>query len=89
MTSGSGEKALEIFSAEKVDLVFLDVRMPGLDGLELLLQLRQINPQTPVIMLTAAHDEVLSEEAIKAGAREYIIKPFNVKDLVALAEKYI
>ncbi|MES2980438.1 MAG: response regulator [Pseudomonadota bacterium] len=65
-----------------VDLVLLDIMMPGMDGIELLGHLRRHWPSTPVIMLTAKGDEKSVVRAMAAGANDYVVKPFAPSDLV-------
>ena len=85
----SGHSALERIKQGDVDLVFLDVRMPGVDGLETLRQIKQLSPQLPVIMVTAASDLDFSNEAINAGAAKYIMKPFEVSEILKTAKEMI
>ncbi|HVQ14434.1 MAG TPA: response regulator, partial [Vicinamibacterales bacterium] len=79
LTADSGAAALEIASAQRVDLVLLDVMMPGIDGIETLRRLRQSRSlsELPVIMVTAkdGSDDVI--EALDAGANDYITKPVD------------
>ena len=72
-----GDHALALYSQERPDLVLLDIRMPGKDGLETLRELRAIDPQAAVIMVTALHEEELAKQALAEGAFEYITKPTN------------
>lgn len=74
----SGQEALDIIKKEDIKLVLLDVRMPGMDGIEVLRNIKQIRNETAVIMVTAFPDEEKAKEAIKEGAYDYIIKPFDL-----------
>ena len=85
----SGSTALERIGKGNVDLVFLDVRMPGVDGLETLHEIKKINPLLPVIMVTAASDLDFNKEAIAAGAAKYIMKPFDVSEILKTAQEMI
>jgi two-component system nitrogen regulation response regulator GlnG len=87
-TAASGEEALRLIPKLKPDLVIVDVRMGGLSGLETLRRLRQSDPKTPVIMMTAYGTTQTAIEAMKLGAYDYLLKPFDVpklKQLVAAA----
>jgi len=73
----NGRLALEAFRKDTFDLVLSDIVMPEMDGLKLLAELRQDDPDVPVIMVTAMHDISIALEAIRAGAYDYILKPFE------------
>src|SRR2546425_6101713 len=75
----SGEEALDRFQAEKIDLVLTDLKMPGLTGLELLARLRELDADVPVILLTAFGTVQTAVEAMKLGAFDYILKPFDLE----------
>ena len=83
-----GEKALKIFQENKnrIDLVLLDVMMPKLDGWSVLRQIRQMDKNVPVIMLTARSEEQDELFGFELGVDEYITKPFSPKILVARVE---
>lgn len=85
LTAGSGEEGLEIIKKEKIDLILLDIMLPGIDGMEMLKRLRK-NPETadlPVIMLTAKSEEINKVLGLEVGADDYISKPFGIYELVA------
>jgi putative nucleotidyltransferase with HDIG domain len=73
----NGRLALEAFREGAFDLVLSDIVMPEMDGLKLLAELRRDDPDVPVIMVTAMHDISIALEAIRAGAYDYILKPFE------------
>jgi putative nucleotidyltransferase with HDIG domain len=77
----NGRLALEQFQVDNYDLVLSDIVMPEMDGLKLLGHLRVLNPDAPVIMVTAMHDISIALEAIRAGAYDYILKPFEKDQL--------
>jgi two-component system NtrC family response regulator len=79
--ANSAEEALELLARAPVDLVLTDVRMAGMGGMELLKRLRAERPDLPVILITAFAAIDSAVEAIKAGADDYIPKPFNQDDL--------
>lgn len=81
----SGLAALQIVFSEKIDLVLLDLRMPGMSGMEVLGKIRQIHSllALPVIMVTADDQEHLIVEALRTGANDYLVKPLNFAVAVA------
>ncbi len=82
-----GRKALALLAERPVDLAFIDYRMPEMDGLELLEHLQAEYPDLPVVMLTAAESIQLAVKAIKAGAFDYLNKPFNYHEILMVVEK--
>jgi two-component system NtrC family response regulator len=89
ITSGSATEALEIAMSHDLDLVITDMRMPGLDGMEFLAQLRSRQPDLPVIMMTAYATVEKAVEAMKRGAFDYITKPFKNEELILTIRKAI
>jgi CheY-like chemotaxis protein len=80
-----GAEALALAGSTPPDLVLLDIDMPGMDGLETLRRLRQEIPKSVVIMVSGIHDEPRALQALEAGARDFIRKPFelqHIKDVV-------
>jgi two-component system, response regulator, stage 0 sporulation protein F len=75
--AGSGAEALTAVRGGRADLVLLDVRMPGLDGIQVLRQIRELDERVPVIMVTANEDVGLARETLKLGAFDYVAKPFD------------
>ena len=80
--AGSGEKALELFRQESFDLVLTDQKMPHMSGLELLQAVRAINPEIPVILMTAFGSIEAAVSAIQGGATDYLTKPLNLDELL-------
>jgi putative nucleotidyltransferase with HDIG domain len=80
-TCSNGKLGLEAFRKDTFDLVLSDIVMPEMDGLKLLGELRLDDPDVPVIMVTAMHDISIALEAIRAGAYDYILKPFEKDQL--------
>lgn len=76
-TAASGAAALRAVEQARPDLVLLDVRMPGMDGLEVLRKLRATDQRVAVIMVTANEDVALARETLKIGAFDYVAKPFD------------
>jgi two-component system response regulator HydG len=83
---GSATNAQEVLVKDKFDLIITDYRMPGMDGLELLQQLKGANAETPVILLTSYGDIGLAVRSMKAGAVDYLTKPVNPEELLALVK---
>lgn len=83
LAAASGNEALEIIH-DGIEAVVLDFAMPGLDGLQTLTQLRERFPGLPVIMLTGLNDAETAVRALRAGAAEYLTKPFELKRLFEL-----
>lgn len=77
----NGKDALSIVKKEKPKIVFLDVIMPQMNGLEVLRQIKEFDPHTKVIMVTVADDKKTRDEAMQLGADEFIKKPFSKRYL--------
>ncbi|MEY4389196.1 MAG: hypothetical protein RLZZ432_915 [Chloroflexota bacterium] len=82
LVAGSGDRGLELGLAEAPDLLILDVRLPGMDGFELLRRLRAGGSKAPVIILTARDEEVDTILGLELGADDYMTKPFRVRELL-------
>lgn len=82
LTAGSGETGLEILRSILPDLVLLDVRLPGMSGLETLLAIKEIDSKLPVIIMTAFGTTETAIEATKLGAFDYVLKPFDIPELL-------
>ena len=87
LTAADGTSGLQAFQAEAVDLVLTDVRMPEMDGLELLTRIKTMQPDLPVVVLTAHGTIDSAVEAMKLGASDYLTKPFNRDQLKAAVRK--
>ena len=87
----SGSVALETFKRADPDdrpaLIITDVRMPGINGFELLKQIKHISPQTPIIVMTAYTDLDTTVQAFHEGAFEYLPKPFDIDDALQLVAR--
>lgn len=80
-TADSGEAALAALTVDSFDVVLSDIRMPGLSGVALLEKVKQNFPETEVLLMTAYADAQTAVEAMKKGAYDYIIKPFEIVEL--------
>ena len=83
-TASSGEAAIALVQAAVPDLVIMDVRMPGMNGLEAFRAIHEIEPKLPVIIMTAFGTTDTAIEATKLGAFEYVLKPPEIPDILAL-----
>jgi two-component system, OmpR family, response regulator VicR len=79
----SGEEGLDIATKQAPDLVVLDVRLPGMDGFEVLRRLRAAGAKMPVLVLTARDDEVDKVIGLELGADDYLTKPFGLRELMS------
>ncbi len=78
LTASNGEDALRLVKTERPHLILLDVRMPKMNGLEVLRQVRQIDQEVGVIIVTAVNEEETGRQALKLGAFDYIVKPLDL-----------
>ncbi|MFH1091328.1 MAG: sigma-54 dependent transcriptional regulator, partial [Pseudomonadota bacterium] len=86
-TAVSGEEALAMIKDEMPDLVITDVRLPGMDGLEAFKAIREIDRKLPVIIMTAYGTTEMAIEATKHGAYDYLLKPFEIPDMLSLIKQ--
>jgi two-component system, NtrC family, response regulator PilR len=86
-TASSGPKAREILEKEDVDLVITDIKMPQMSGMDVLKFVKGRDSETPVIMITAYGSVKQAIEALKAGALDYVVKPFDVEELKILVAR--
>lgn len=84
--AGGGQEALKMVSQEMPDLILLDIKMPFMNGLETLRELRKIGPEVPVLMMTAYGELEVVESAKKMGVRHYITKPFDLNEVRLLVK---
>ena len=84
--SPDGSDAVQLALEMPIDLVLLDVMLPGIDGFTILKQLREVKPTLPVIMVTARGAEDDRIHGLKGGADDYVVKPFSAKELLARVE---
>ncbi len=86
LNAASGEEGIEIVRRESPDVVFLDIRMGGMSGLETLQHLRSVDPKSMIILMTAYGTTQTAIEAMKFGAFDYLMKPFDTKKVLGLTE---
>jgi len=87
LTAQNGEEALSRFSEHSPDLVIMDIKMPGRNGIEVLKEIKSIDPKSLVIIMTAYGTTETAIEAMKHGAFDYILKPFSIPKMKGLIEK--
>ena len=87
LIADSAERAFDIYKTSSVDLIITDMKLPGKSGLEFLKQVREIDPDIPVIVITAFATVQNAVEAMKAGAIDYITKPFTVEEIEVKIDK--
>ena len=83
-TESSGITALELIKKDpgKIDLIFTDVRMPGMNGIDVIKAINKIGIQIPIIMVTTENHESILLEAMSLGAKDYLIKPIEQELLI-------
>ena len=79
VTVNTGEDALERLLRNNIDVILLDLRLPGISGMDVLDNVRLVYPDTPVIVITGVEDVQSAVEAMKLGAEDYITKPFDLR----------
>lgn len=79
---GEGEKVIAEVTARQPDVIILDKKLPGYDGLDLLREIKKIDENIPVIVLTAYGDDKTREEAFEAGADIFMTKPFDNDEII-------
>src|ERR1035441_10231050 len=86
-TAGAGEDAGEGFEEQSPELILLDIVLPGIDGVEVLRRMKSANPASIVLMMSAYHMVDRAVEAMKAGAYDYLVKPFHLADLMTTLQR--
>ncbi|RCK72361.1 MAG: Chemotaxis regulator - transmits chemoreceptor signals to flagelllar motor components CheY [Anaerolineae bacterium] len=85
----NGLKAVETYKSARPDLVLMDITMPEMDGLAALREIRSYDSSAKVVMLTALGQESVVLEAIKAGARDFVVKPFEKERVLSAVAKLV
>ena len=87
--AASGEKALEVLESDHVDVLMADLKMPGMNGMELLEKVKNRSQQTEVLIMTAYGSVPSAVQAMKLGACDYLTKPFNIEEVKLLLERIV
>lgn len=85
--ASTAEQGLDLLQGNQPDLMFLDVRLPGMSGLEALPKVKEISPGTPVVLITAFGDLQIAVEAVRQGTFDYLVKPFSVEDIQTVIDR--
>ncbi len=86
----NGKEAVDICKTNKdINLVFMDIKMPIMNGCEATKQIKEINPNIPVIAQTAFASNIIKNDAISAGCSEFITKPINIETIFSLINRYL
>jgi len=86
-TAANGKEALALIQKENIDLVTLDLNMPGLSGIDVLKEIKKIRSDVEVIIITGYGTLKNAQEVIRYGAGDFISKPFNVADIISIISK--
>ncbi|BCS81899.1 response regulator transcription factor [Anaerocellum diazotrophicum] len=87
--ASSGDEALKVIEEVKPDIVITDIKMPNMDGIELIERIRKIIPQCKIVILTAYREFEYAQRAIKYGAFDFLLKPTKVEDIINVVQKAI
>ena len=86
-TATSGQEALDKLERQEVEVVILDVKMPGMDGLELLRRMRRLHPGVAVVLLTGHASVELGVQGMELGAFDYLLKPIDLDELLDVVRR--
>ena len=89
VTANNGSDAIELVKTNFFDIIFLDENMPGLSGLQTLSEIKNIDPNVPVVMITKSEEEDIMDEAIGSKMADYLIKPVNPKQILLSIKKNV
>ena len=87
--AGNGSEAIELYKSESPDAVLLDITMPDMDGLTALKHLRQLDSNARVAMVTAMGQQTIVVDALKSGAKDFVVKPFAAERVLAAVKKIL
>lgn len=87
--AGDGKQAVQLFRQHKPDIITMDITMPKMDGIEAVKIIHEENPLTRVIMVTAIGQRAVIMDALKAGASDFIVKPFDPDKVLATIKKIL
>ncbi|MEG6584647.1 response regulator [Dendrosporobacter sp. 1207_IL3150] len=87
--AGDGKQAVQMYRQHKPDLITMDITMPNMDGIEAVRIIHDENPLVRIIMVTALGQKAIITDALKAGASDFIVKPFNSDQVVETIRKVL
>lgn len=87
--ASNGLKAVEIYKAEKPDVVTMDITMPDMDGIEAVKAIKVFDPAAKIIMCSAMGQQTMVMDAIRSGARDFIVKPFQAERVLEAIRKAV
>lgn len=87
VTAGSGEEALELLRHEEIQLIFIDLKLPGINGMELCRRIRRDMPKARLFAMTGFRDEFEQLECLKAGFNDYFFKPLDLRLILQVTAK--
>jgi two-component system chemotaxis response regulator CheY len=87
--ASNGIKAVEIYKAEKPDIVTMDITMPDMDGIEAVKAIKEFDPAAKIIMCSAMGQQTMVMDAIRSGARDFIVKPFQAERVLEAVRKAV
>lgn len=85
--AGDGKEALEKYKELKPDLVTMDITMPEMDGIEAVQRIKELDPEARIIMVSAMGQQAMVIDAIQAGARDFVVKPFQPERVIEAVRK--
>ncbi|MFI3253165.1 MAG: response regulator [Eubacteriales bacterium] len=87
--AGSGKEAVEMFNEHRPDLIIMDITMPAFDGIETIKVIRKIEEEVTILMCSAMGQESMVKEALKLGAKDFIVKPFKQERMMQAIKKLL
>jgi len=84
-----GQEALERYQRLRPDVVLLEITLPAMDGIEVVKEIRRMDPQARIVICSAMGHQTMVVEALRAGARDFILKPFRPEKLLASLERLV
>ncbi|MFQ5736407.1 MAG: sigma-54-dependent transcriptional regulator [Thermodesulfobacteriota bacterium] len=89
MAVGTGTEAIDVVMSRGVDIVLMDINLPGMDGIEALVRIKEVDPDVGVVMLSASNSVKQAVFALRKGAYDYITKPFDFDELLLTLQRYL
>ncbi|MFQ6027966.1 MAG: response regulator [Dehalococcoidia bacterium] len=87
--AATGAQAVESYKADQPDMVLLDITMPDMDGLSALKAIKKIDPEAKIAMVSAMGQQAVVMEALKAGAKDFVVKPYEPDRVLATVQKLL